>query len=264
MKASCLLLSLLVLSVLPLAGQASPNETPYQTMVNTISNSLDYQKTFNLFITSLSKDDFRRLLSEYRENMIQFPEGDIFTGMAMMAMPYYRQGAGKRDGLRAWSQDIIDRSFPNEWRYVIIQHPPFRTDSLTVEERTQYTNILSVVAFSRTEAPILRRSALLAMENGMKLREYANLLQRQIASEGEDPDFRREALRHISRIVTRGKADALDNADFRELTKEYEATLVEMVSRTNLPSVLSNEVKRLKSSKYHGTIRIKMPLAEKE
>lgn len=172
-----------------------------------------------------------------------------FEFMSMLSVPYYKRGAGKNDGLKEWLQDVSDHSFPEVWRNVILGQLRFKIHLLSLQETAQYTNVLSDIAFSREEAPGIRRGALLALEVGMSVQEYMDLLKMQSTSEDEDPGFRREALLQMSRIIYRGRLESQESPEFRELANKYEVTLSEFGSCTNLPPLLDNEVKALKRQK---------------
>lgn len=222
--------------------------SPYRTLMSMFESKAK-DETISSYIASLSRKEFKRLLVDYRQENVPSPQVDVSGTMSTLSVPFYERGAGKNDGLSEWSQDVRDHSFPDEWRNVILGNPPFKIQSLTSEEVAKYTNVLRTIAFSKEEAPGLRREALLALQYGMSLHEYVDLLKRQTTSEDEDPAFRREALLQMSRIVYRGRRESQQSPEFKRVASDYESLLSDLGSRTNLPPLLDEGVKSLKRQK---------------
>ena len=225
-----------------------PSASLYDNMTRILTS--DRRETdFYPFLESLSKREFKQLVVEYRQRNEPSPQVDIYGGMNMLATPYYARGAGKNDGVSEWSQDIRDHSLPEEWRQIILGHPPFKPHDLTPGDIGLYSNALRAIAFSMAEPPGLRRGALLGLQHTMSVRDYADMLKRSVTSGDEAPSFRREALLQMSRIVYRGRLKPQQSPEFNSVANDYESLLSDMESRTNLPPVLDEGVKLLKRQK---------------
>lgn len=201
------------------------------------------------FVGSLSRKEFKDMVTEYVQENPPSPQVNTFAAMSMLSSLYYEHGAGARDGCTQWAEDVQDHSYPVEWRNVILGHPPFKIQDLTPAEVTVFSNTLESVAFSTNAPPGLRREALLGLQHVMSLGDYVDVLKKSASSEDEDPRFRREALLHMGRIVYRGRLKSQQSPEFSRAANEYDSLLSDFGSRTDLPPVLDKSVKSLKRQK---------------
>ncbi len=150
---ACFLLSLAGLVL----GQES--QSPYARLT-ALSREGMTDQSLRAFVASLSKGDFKRLVIEYRRDNIPSPKVNVFGGMSMLSIPYYEDGAGRNDTYEAWARDVQDRSYPAEWRDVILDQLPANTHPQSAAQENDYKILLYSLVISREEDPLVRRSAL--------------------------------------------------------------------------------------------------------
>lgn len=272
--------------LLSLAGAVlgQDSQSPYARLTALSKKGMTDQ-SLRAFVASLSKGEFKRLVIEYRRENVPSPKVNVFGGMSMLSIPYYEDGAGKNDTYEEWAKDVQDRSYPSEWRDVILDHPPAKTRPQSAAQEHDYKTMLYDLVMSREEYPLVRRSALRKFSGLVKydsldpnqLGEYIACLKQIVTTPDQHPGFFQTALREIDHLIASGKETAAKSPDpalakaiaggdtaaitgdkkipaeqqqfftqVAELSKDFGAILGALSSQTNLPNYLQQEVKKLK------------------
>ncbi|MFH0907345.1 MAG: hypothetical protein V1929_01100 [bacterium] len=275
--AACILLSLAVL----VSGQEKGS--PYDRMISLSKEGLT-DESLRSFVASLSKEDFKRLVIEYRLENIPSPQVNVFGGMSMLSILYYEHGAGQNDGYEEWATDVADRSYPAEWRNIILADTPSKARPQSTEQKKDYQALLRRFVVSEEEMAGIRREALLRLEyeslSAAQFSEFTRSLEEIVTTPDQHPGLFQTALREIDHVIDSGKetaakgpapaiAKAIAAGDVAavagdknlpaeqkhfftqvaELSKDFGAILENLSSTTNLPNYLQNEVRKLKDKR---------------